>query len=454
MIQSKNFFLILLSANIFILGLSCEPEQEKVIDNPAFDLRFSRDSVIFDTLFSTVGSVTKRFRVFNPSENAIVIDQIKLGEPASPYQLILNGEEGKIFEDQFILGRDSLLVLVKVKIDPAQEDLPFLVKDSVVFRFNEKVQDVKLVAWGQDAFFLPKSILNCDTTWTSQKPIVLMDSVLVDENCSLTIDPGTKIFCDINASLLVAGSLNVNGTAEQPVIFTNSRLDIIDAFAQWKGIFFASTSKNNQIKHAEIRNAINGIYLGIPDQDTIPDLVLSHTIIENMANAGILSFTSDLLVYNVLINNCVNYCVANLAGGNYTYFHCTLANYSFDFFRETPLLAVSNHLNRELIEPLQVEMYNSIVWGDLDNEILISQVNGAPVTLSLGYNLFKTDLQNLDINQNILNESPRFIDPENYGYQLDTLSPAQDQGLIIEGISQDLTGQARDSLPDLGAYER
>jgi hypothetical protein len=40
-------------------------------------------------------------------------------------------------------------------------------------------------------------------------------------------------------------------------------------------------------------------------------------------------------------------------------------------------------------------------------------------------------------------------------YQLDTLSPAQDMGIISSpSITIDMLGNARDAAPDIGAYER
>lgn len=444
---------------IIILALvsffACEPQEEIVTKSSDVQLSFSSDTIAFDTIFTSVKSITKRFRARNHAENAVIIDRIFIaGGESSPYSMLINGREGKSFSDQFLLGEDSLLILVEVDLDQTDENNPFLIKDSIIFETNGNSQHVKLRTWGQDAYFLNKRILACDTTWTAQKPIVLLDSVLLDSACDLTIEAGTKIYADQLGTLLIGGSLLVNGTVDEPVLFTSARLDIKDAFGQWNGLFFLTTSRNNQISHAIIRNAFNGIYLGTPDQDTIPDLQISNTRIENMANIGLIAFTSDIHAYNLLINNCAVANLANLAGGNYVYKHSTFANFSRDFIREGPSVIFSNHLQGDLLNDLKIDLHNSIVWGDQQEELEFNFVENATTELFFSHSILKTALQEFEINENILNENPKFIDPGNYDYHLDTLSPAKDHGSTMYRVSEDLDGQERDSLPDLGVFER
>ena len=444
-----------------LLGIiACQPEEEIISSDPDIQLSFSKDTVTFDTIFSSVGSITKRFKVYNRAENALVIDQMQLSRGNnSPYSLIVNGQEAKSFNDVFLLGKDSLMVLVKVKIDPGNENLPFLVKDSVLFITNNSQQHVKLVSWGQDAFFIPKSVITRDSTWTSLKPIIIMDSILIDSASTLTIEKGSKIYAEQNAALLIAGSLKVLGSAKEPVLFSNSRLDIKDAFGHWRGILFATSSRNNKIDHAVIRNAINGIFIGTPDKDTIPDLVLSNTKIENMANLGLWCNNSDVLAYNILINNCVSGTVWNLAGGNYQYYHCTFANFSFDFIRNDPSVVIFNYFPESItddpeIYDLNLQIHNSIIWGSQKEELVLDLQEGSEVKVFLSHNIIRTGMDQLAVNNNLINTDPKFVDPEKHNYHLDTLSPAKDHGVLSFSTEFDLEGQKRDSLPDLGAYER
>ncbi|MEM6523502.1 MAG: right-handed parallel beta-helix repeat-containing protein [Bacteroidota bacterium] len=463
---------------VFFFGVlaSCSPEEEKItFEGDAF-LRFSTDTVFFDTIFTQISTeirnVTKRFRVYNDNDNAVRINDISLADGTdSPYIIFVNGRPGNSFADTRILGGDSMLILVEVSIDPMDENLPFVVEDQVNFNTNGNEQDVKLVSWGQDANFLRDSILSCNSVFTSEKPYVIYNSVLVDTLCNLTVEPGARVFSHNGSFIFIRGSINVQGSAEEKVVFTNDRFDeaFQNAPGQWGGIIFLPGSKDNRIDHAEIRNAEVGLYLGTPDEDNEADLIVSNTRIENMGGNsilpiggdfvqpgfGIIAITSDLEATNVLINNCAVNVLGNYAGGNYKYEHCTFGNFSFDFFREDAAVVLSDNLvlpgNGLLVSELNVEMTNSIIWGNLRDELLISESGEVTNSLMLENNLIRTQLSLPE--SNFLNEDPRFFDPRDYVYSLDTLSPAKDVGINLS-ITFDLEGTERDELPDLGAFER
>ncbi len=195
---------------IATIVFSCELTEEKLITDSSANLTFSTDTVFFDTVFTSIGSITKRFKVYNPNKNAVEIERVGLGNSAnSPYSLIINGRESSELEKVRLLGEDSLLVLVKVKIDPMNQNMPFVVRDSIVFRTNGNLQDVKLIAWGQDANFLRDSVIECNTTWNSTKPYVIFNNVLVDSACSLTVLEGTKIY--LNPGVKLFGRWQIGG---------------------------------------------------------------------------------------------------------------------------------------------------------------------------------------------------------------------------------------------------
>lgn len=462
-IYFKNGFLLLCIV-ITLSIISCTPQDEIISYEEKQHLGFSADTVLFDTVFTSVGNLTKRVKIFNRNKNAVNIKNLSLGRASlSPYSIHVFGEQGYNFNDVYLLGGDSLMILVTVTIDPQDQNLPFLVKDSIVFSANNVKQDIKLVAYGQDAHFLGDSILPCNTIWTADRPYLIYNSILVDSLCQLTIEKGARIFFNNQAALYIKGSLKAEGDPENKIIFRNERRDGIykNASGQWKGIYFLEGSKDNKMDHTEIRNAIHGIRIGTPDEDTIPDLSLSNSIIENMSSAGLLSFTSDIKAYNVLINNCGDYTIGNFAGGNYTYEHCTFANFNYTFIRQDPSVIFSDNLvlddNSLLEEDLNVNIQNSIIWGNLKDEILFSHSGSAVFIFKSGYNIFRTSDSGLDINNNIINGSeinfPKFLNPEEYDYRLDTLSPAKDAGKPSQ-IVTDLIGNPRGSIPDIGAFER
>lgn len=454
---------LLLTGMISIM-VNCTPTEEEITLDPEARLEFSTDTLVFDTLFTDTTSFTRRFRVYNPRENAVNLTSISLAAGGnSVYDLIINGISNKHFEDQLILGEDSLLILVEVTIPSRDVNTPFLVEDSVVFVTNENMQAVNLVAWGQDAhFFRSDSVIQCNTVWPADKPYVLYGSILIDSLCRLTIEADAKIYINKNATIFVGGTLEVSGTPDQTVLFRNVRLDIDDAPGQWVGLVFLEGSKANVIDHAIIRNAEFGVRLGTPDNDTIPDLIVSNTTIENMSSFGVLAFTSDLWAYNLLVNNCVNSTGGHFAGGHYVYQHCTFANYSLGLFNEAPALVFADNLELGDGSLLQADIYvqlqNDIVWGDYQEreELLFSGSEGPEFQVLVEHNLIRSQNPDFDINNNTLGtdpEFPGFVDPSDFNYQLDTLSPAKDQGRLLP-IYVDIQGTPRDSQPDIGAYER
>jgi hypothetical protein len=67
---------VILLAGIF--G-SCQYEEEWISDDPGLTVRYSEDTISFDTVFTVAGSISKRLTVINPNENAIKFDRIYLG---------------------------------------------------------------------------------------------------------------------------------------------------------------------------------------------------------------------------------------------------------------------------------------------------------------------------------------------------------------------------------------
>src|SRR4051812_36217816 len=124
--------------SLFLLNLlACSRKDEELSTSPSDRLSFSEDTVFFDTLFTTVGSITKRLIVHNPNKNKVRVSQILLaGGSNSSYSVIINGRTGNRINDLEILGKDSVYILISVKIDPSNQNLPFLVSDSLIFDTN------------------------------------------------------------------------------------------------------------------------------------------------------------------------------------------------------------------------------------------------------------------------------------------------------------------------------
>ncbi len=455
----KHLFLFFLIASVSALIIACEPSEEQVSSAGDISLTFSTDTVLFDTLLTARTSITKRLRIFNTSKKAVNISSIRLGKgSASPYSIIVNGKFGTNVRDEVLFGGDSLLVLVDVEIDPKDQDLPYLVKDSVVVEWNGKSANAKLVAWGQDANYLNGDEI-CNETWTSARPYVIYNFALVDSLCMLTVEKGTRIYLDNDAALFVKGILKIQGDSANKVLIRNTRFDAnyIQAPGQWDAIYFLEGSKSNEIHFAEIENGSVGLRVGSPDLDSDYDVRISNSSIRHMSTAGILSFSSDIFASNTEIFNCGTAVVLNLAGGNYKYEHCTFSNSPSFFNTKDPSFFFSDFFEVEegkfIGEDLNMSVRNCIIWGSNDEEFAGQVSEDGNVTLTLENNIIRSKEEIENNFTSIKSGYPGFYDPFEFDFSLDTLSNAKDKGLQLN-YATDLRGLPRDSKPDIGAYER
>ncbi|MFM7666673.1 MAG: hypothetical protein ACKO7D_00620, partial [Bacteroidota bacterium] len=183
------------------------------------NLEFSVDTLVFDTVFTTVGSTTKQFKIYNKESKTVQIDQIELmGGANSPFRMNVDGNMGTTLSNIRIEGNDSLFVFVEVTLDINSQILPMIVEDSIRFRTNGKDQYVKLAVWGQDMYFHYSNFqaeifdLN-EGVWPNDKPHVIYGAAIVDSAKSLTIQAGTQVHLHKNSVFYVYKSaLNIQGT--------------------------------------------------------------------------------------------------------------------------------------------------------------------------------------------------------------------------------------------------
>jgi hypothetical protein len=443
---------------ILSIWYSCNTINDEISFDSGLQIKFSNDSVAFDTLLSNRRSATQRLTVYNPNKNAILLSEILLGKgTASDYSIIVNGKVGSQIDER-ILGEDSLLILVEVNIDPQNRNTPYLVKDSIIFNWNDNSEHVKLVSWGQDGQSVSNQVI-CNTTWTRDRPYIISDTVLVSSNCTLTIERGTTIFMENDAAIFIQGSLQAAGDSANHIVIRNARFDGIydQTPGQWNGIYFLEGSQNNQIAFTDIFNGQIGLRIGSPDDDDIPDVMVNNSTISNMSFAGILAFTSDIEVNNTLIYNCGSYLAGNFAGGNYTYRHCTFSNDASFFVHDQPGVQFSDNVvigeDQLLVADLNLEISNSIIWGSGSEEFDVNDAGGASVNSLLNSNIIRSTLT---YENNFTSTQPNFPGFTNsfvFDYSLDTLSFAKDKAVDI-GIEIDITGAERDEMPDIGAFER
>src|SRR5574344_2970330 len=74
-----------------LIGLLFGCQADRLTDDPNCRLAFSRDTVLFDTVFTSIGSYTQRLMVFNPNKNALQIERVALAN-GKYFRVNMNGE--------------------------------------------------------------------------------------------------------------------------------------------------------------------------------------------------------------------------------------------------------------------------------------------------------------------------------------------------------------------------
>lgn len=463
----KKFLVVIPFLAWILLTVSCS--KEEFTDSPDARLRVSVDTLRFDTVFTSTGSITQSLKIFNDNDRSVRISRLRLGGGnTSFFALNADGLNSRDISNIDIAANDSLYLFVAVTIEPNADVLPFIVQDSIELSYNGNLQYVQLEAYGQNAQYIRDGVIRQDTRFTNELPYVILGGLRVDTNVTLTVDPGARIYLHADAPLVIDGSLQVNGTLTDSVVFRGDRLDedYRDLPASWPGIYFRASSRNNRMQHARILNAYQAVVADQPSLNASPKLEMMECVIDNSYETGILGIRTSIRASNCLVSNCgLNVLLVN--GGDYDFTHNTVASYSNIYLQhKNPVLLVTNWDSTQAgvtTYPLQAIFINNIFWGDngtVEDEVVVSKRGNNPFNVSFLNNLYKAtqdpDFSNLS--NNIRNEDPLFdsiqVSSRYFDFRLNLKpSPAINQG-IPTGLGTDLEGKPRDAAPDIGCYEK
>lgn len=90
------------------------------------------------------------------------------------------------------------------------------------------------------------------------------------------------------------------------------------------------------------------------------------------------------------------------------------------------------------------QIYNNTLWNNGDSAIM-----GGDINVKVYNNFSDRGFSGTDVKNNLTTSDPRFVDSANGNFQLQSGSPAIDQGIVISGFTDGYVGSA----PDIGAYE-
>ena len=490
------FFLLIL-----LILSSCKKDQ--LLTDSGTKLAFSTDSVLFDTVFTHVGSTTKIFHIYNNHSQPMNISKIHLGGgSSSQFRINIDGVSGTTISDIDILGGDSLYAFVQVTVNPTNQNSPLLIRDSIIFETNGNTQYVNLTAIGQDVYlhkptvfptngFPAYSIITCKnntsiggSTWRNDKPHLIFGYAIVDPGCTLTMLPGTRVYLHKDAVLMVypGATINVLGAYGNEVTFEGDRLEpeYKEIPGQWGKVWLSAGSKNNIISWAKMKNGSIGVQVDTcyTSATGVPTLEIDNTIIKSMKAAAIFSQGGHIKGYNCVFANCGQYLAALTIGGQYRFEQCTFANYwdtnpnngtgGSNASRTTPSLWLNNYYQAAngawILRPIDsAKFYNCIIYGDIADEIVLDSASGAGYAMSFYFDhcLLRTTISQNSIPGHsspipwLVNQDPLFNNISTNNYNLTVASPAIGQGntTFIPYLFDDLNNYPRNSPPSIGAYE-
>lgn len=476
---------------LLLLTVACT--KEEFITSADAKLRFSADSLSFDTVFTARGSATRSIKIYNDHDQFLRVDRIWLVEN-SFFRMNVDGIPGNDLKNIEIPPNDSTYVFVEVTVDPDQplSESPFVIGEELYFETNGNTQSVILEAWGQNANYLPRlnaggqqNLYTCqlnDWIWDDPKPYVLFGVVVID-SCNVVMPPGTRVYIHggfgrapdgdpYNDGILYffrRGRLTIEGSTENPVIVEGDRLEkeFSHVPGQWGRIQLGPGTQGHKVDNAIIRNGIVGLLV-----DSLAEVTITNTQIYNTSSSALVGYSGRIVAENCLFHSSGSNNVSLILGGNYLFSYCTLANYG----TSTESLSASNFVCLDGLipcdefraAPLNMTFRNSIIYGSSRDVIALNDGIGDQVEGYFNYRfshcLVKVEelldedahpdfFENCDPCLN--GEEPVFINPDVNDYYLDTLSVAIGQASPILSINKDLDGVIRDpDAPDLGCYER
>ncbi len=500
-------FKILILFGVLTIALSsCRSDFETIASSG--DLKFSKDTVYLDTVFSNISSSTYMLKVYNQSKNDISIPTIKLGKGLnSKYRMTvdgLQGNNGKIFSNVPILARDSLFIFIETTATSTDANSDtFLYTDQIEFDSGSNQQNVTLVTLIQDAIFLYPERFADGTTetlpvgnekingfylnendpihgnelvFTKTKPYVIYGYAAVPPEKTAVFEAGARVYFHTNSGIVVAnkGSIQVKGKQsltpkmENEVVFEGDRLEpaFTDIPGQWGTVWLSSGSTNNTLENLTIKNASIGLLIQNNDGSTVR---LKNTQIYNSSNYGILAQTAKIEGENIVINAAGQGALACTYGGSYSFTHCTFNN-NWNSSQQQALI-LNNFITGAVPETkdlVKAQFNNCIIYGSYATEMTLSRKTTAAFEYQFNNCLIKFDnstsvastnpLYQFDkdpvhYNAIILNKNPKFLSVSKNKMNIDDTSAAFAKGNSTFLIPLDILGLTRTFPPDLGAYQ-
>ena len=404
----RTAFRLWLCTLLLTLTAGCWQDEE-FSTAPTDLLRFSTDSVNFDTVISGQPTNTRTFMVYNPNARSLRISRAFLGRGTeSVFRVNIDGtflENGEASNFE-LYAEDSLRVFLEMTAPVSDSDEPVAVEDELTFVLESgQTQSVTLTAYGQDVVVLKGWTVTADTTLTARRPYQVYDSLVVAPDVTLNLPAGARLYFHPDARLIVHGTLRAEGALGNEVMmrgdrmgnmFSNQPYDLIPG--QWGGIVLTSGSYGNIFNYCAIHSGSFGLRCDSADVSR-EKVRIENSVLHNVSGDVLTARACSLFVGNSQLTNAGGNCVT-LYGGSSRFVHCTIANfYAFTGGRGVALSYTN--ADGSIPYPLhQAEFLNCLITGYGEDEIMGAQ-SADHVDLPFNY-LFR----------NCLLDTPEFVDEQ------------------------------------------
>lgn len=437
----KNTLAICLYSLILLCCISCQPEE--IISNN--NLSLNKDVFIVDTmLIQKGGVVNSNIRLMNNNSiitNDVIVSLAKGNN--SPFEMNVNGNPGNYHDDIKINGNDSLYIFLKVpssryivggneyidEVDTLQIISGAYKKSAIIRVTKVNTQEKKGIIW--------------DDVWDGA--IYLSENTVIPANHKLSIEKGSRIYCNDTISLVVNGTLLANGDCNDKVTFGTYRFDYLTSETKytqipnhWKGIIFSETSANNKLRHCNISNADTCLLVNT-------ELSMMACKLEYNGAYNLLCQQSTVDIETCLFSNAKTQ--IKVENSTFSANFCTIANYN-DWYKTGDIGYALEVLPIEAGNYIAIS--NSIIYGPHSTEFNIEQEDIARIDIK--NSLIKSDYNIPDA----INENPLFISIKEFNYNFGLMhnSPCIDIG-DYNGTEPiyDIDCNAKMNKVDIGAYE-
>jgi hypothetical protein len=425
--------------------------------------------------------------VYNRSGSGVKIASVRLQDGnQTGFRVNVDGSylsptQGYRVNDLELRDGDSLRVYVEMTAVTNHDTSgkPVKVVDNLLFTLESgRVDKVALKAYTWDAIMFKNSHITEDRTLSNidNKPIVIYDSLTVDEGVTLTIAPGTKLYFHNNSWINVKGQLHVAGEKDKEVVFRCDRLDRMvnnmmynNAPGMWGGIRFKEKSYDNEISYADIRGSSMAIMLDKPEDPNRERLLLENSTINHVSGDGINTTASNITINNTQISNTLGNCVT-IYGGNVDMNYCTIAQY-YPFTLNHGNAFFASDIDGDEARNMRLDITNCLITGSSKDELYLSRkdekktdvatfdhcVIRTPVVTGADAVMMK-DVIYENPDDSSTNPENKFVlyDLQNFFYDF----TPKDGALSVKAatplpdITIDRKGNSRDSsTPDVGCFE-